>query len=151
MLHLLRRLGAPSEFTHLFRCVPSNFVERFMRFVFLDRLKKDTVLSTAVTKLNKGLFVAILYEIERLAKDHLKVLWEYVVAGARIGLELTRVWERIAGPQIDDEFTPQLQRLVSTNEFINADSGTIKMLVSSENDYEQRRGEVRAHACPRAA
>ena len=56
-----------------------------------------------------------------------------------------------AKPLTKVEFTPQLQRLVSTNEFINADSGTIKMLVSSENDYEQRRGEVRAHACPRAA
>ena len=44
-----------------------------MRFVFLDRIKKDSVLSSTISKLNKGLFVAILYEIERLAKDFLKV------------------------------------------------------------------------------
>ena len=73
MLHILRRIGAPSEFTNLFRGVPANFVERFMRFVFLDRIKRDTVLSATISKLNKGLFVAVLYEIERLAKDHLKV------------------------------------------------------------------------------
>jgi len=45
--------------------------------------------------------------------------------------------------QVEEEFTPHLQRLMSTNEFINADAGMIKLLVSSEHEYEQRRGEVR--------
>jgi hypothetical protein len=52
VLQVLRRLGAPREFTHLFRFVPSNFVERFMRFVFLDRAKKDTALANALAKVH---------------------------------------------------------------------------------------------------
>ena len=73
MVHILRRLGAPRQFAGLFRALPHNFVERFMRFVFLDRVKKDAALAKAAAKVNKGVFVAILYEIERLARDYLKV------------------------------------------------------------------------------
>jgi len=73
VIHILRRLGAPRQFAGLFRALPHNFVERFMRFVFLDRVKKDPALAKAAAKVNKGVFVAILYEIERLARDYLKV------------------------------------------------------------------------------
>ena len=67
---LLKYLGAPHYFYEIFIYPPSEFVENFTKFIYVDRFKKDAFLAPVEKILIKAHIVAILYEFEQLARAY---------------------------------------------------------------------------------
>jgi len=71
---LFRELSLSQSLYELFIYVPPDFVESFTRFLYFDRFKKTPSLAPFAEAINKQLLVAVLYEIESLAKQYNTVL-----------------------------------------------------------------------------
>lgn len=83
MFDLLKSLDASKYLTQIFRNVPDRFVETFVRFVCIEVLKKNVEMSRAFEDLDKTILVAVIYDLERLAQNHLQVC-DWVFSNVRL-------------------------------------------------------------------
>eukprot|EP00004_Rigifila_ramosa_P011128 TRINITY_DN2346_c0_g1_i1.p1 TRINITY_DN2346_c0_g1~~TRINITY_DN2346_c0_g1_i1.p1 ORF type:complete len:456 (+),score=150.17 TRINITY_DN2346_c0_g1_i1:151-1518(+) len=113
IFELLKRFDAPHVFPHVFRLCHEKFVEQFVRFVFFDKLKKDSNMTDISARLDKTLMVAFLYEIARLSQQQ---------------------WA------IAREFESKIQSTLTTLSFSDTDASALRMLVFSSNEADRRNG-----------
>ena len=115
---VLRRFDLPEVLPHLLVFQPEKFVEKLVRFVFFEQLKKDPSLTEISARLNKGLIVEFLYEFERVISHYYA---------------------------LQPEFESRLQHMTthSTNMTVMAFDDHIhlmKALLSSEDSRDRRQG-----------
>ena len=73
IFHFLKSLRASTYLVEVFKNVPERFVERFVRYVYIEELKKDGEWNRAFGTIDKAMFVAIFYDMERMAQNYNKV------------------------------------------------------------------------------
>ncbi|KAI3634859.1 hypothetical protein MIR68_007240 [Amoeboaphelidium protococcarum] len=79
--HVLKALDAADYLSDVVRYVPVKFVERFVRYVYLQEVRKDpkwfsdkdSEADISKPFIDKSLFVAIMYAFEQLAKDRMSL------------------------------------------------------------------------------
>ena len=76
ILGLLETLGSGEYMVSVFRHVPERFVEGFVRFLYIEVLRKDPVLMNNFGNLDKSVLVAVLYHLESIAKSRTGVKQE---------------------------------------------------------------------------
>lgn len=116
MLELLSLVDAPSVFPRLFVFTPPDFVDGTLQFVYTECLAKDPVLEPLIGRVNKSLFVAILYEFERLAAAYNAIAPDFIAA---------------------------FNRSVASSQLSPDDMNVIKKLAESSHDNERRVAAVR--------
>jgi hypothetical protein len=67
ILQFFKHIDLAQHLPKVFLKVPEFFVERFVRFVCIEGPKRDVDLAAVLQQVDKAVFIAIVYEIERLA------------------------------------------------------------------------------------
>jgi hypothetical protein len=72
-LRFLHSLDAPQYLSEIFILVPDHFVEHFVRYIYIEQLKKDPEWWAQYHGLDKAVLVAVVFNLERLAQAYCKV------------------------------------------------------------------------------
>lgn len=78
ILEFLKSLDVAQYLAVIFKLVPDKFVERFVRFIYIEELKKDPDWFKIFGNVDKPLLVAILYDLEKLAQQYLRFQPEFL-------------------------------------------------------------------------
>eukprot|EP00002_Diphylleia_rotans_P021331 TRINITY_DN4155_c0_g1_i1.p1 TRINITY_DN4155_c0_g1~~TRINITY_DN4155_c0_g1_i1.p1 ORF type:complete len:875 (+),score=130.88 TRINITY_DN4155_c0_g1_i1:53-2677(+) len=116
IFELLRRFDAPQLLQNVFKfCKEKVFVENFVKFVFLDRLKNDPAMAEITPKLDRSFIITVLYDIMKMTQTH---------------------W------QLEKEFEAGYIHTTTTNEYRETEFNTLKALIGSQLDSDRRQGEA---------
>ncbi|KAJ5077575.1 conditional loss-of-growth 1 [Anaeramoeba ignava] len=114
IFELLKRFGAPQLFPQLFKYFPDHYWDTFVDFVFEQQLKQAQDLQPVSQKLSKDFFREILNEFSDI---------------------ISQYWK------LEHEFQKELSDTIKSNVIAQHTLDTIKTLLESEDENDQKNGE----------
>eukprot|EP00697_Spironema_sp_BW2_P004947 gnl/Spiro4/16687_TR8974_c0_g1_i1.p1 gnl/Spiro4/16687_TR8974_c0_g1~~gnl/Spiro4/16687_TR8974_c0_g1_i1.p1 ORF type:complete len:922 (-),score=164.29 gnl/Spiro4/16687_TR8974_c0_g1_i1:196-2910(-) len=122
IFELMKRFRAAELFPAIFKFLPDKLVETLVRFMFFEKMKRDPKYSDICGHLDKTLIVAFLYEMEKLASQHNKLVAEFE----------TRCGEQLRGDLSEEHFSI-LQSLLNSNDESDRHQGQLWLFALYKN------------------